>query len=195
MGPLKNQRHEAFAQALAKGMTADAAYAAAGYTPSRKNAARLKANEGIRARVEVILSRGAQKAEIDVAKTLTELGRVGFSDIRRLFHDDGSLKQPHELDDDIAAAVASMEVVIRNAGKDEDGNPIIERVAKLKLWDKNSALEKIAKHLGMLADKQVHDVTDRLAALMKGGARTLPIGLTPPPAPKRLANTSDETRH
>jgi hypothetical protein len=50
-GPLKNTRHEAFAQALAKGSTVDAAYTEAGYKPNRKNASRLKTNEGIQKRV------------------------------------------------------------------------------------------------------------------------------------------------
>ncbi len=48
---LKNARHEKFAQALAKGMSADAAHTAAGYKPSRGNASRLRANESIVERV------------------------------------------------------------------------------------------------------------------------------------------------
>ena len=51
MPTLKNQRWECFCQGLAKGMTGDAAYAEAGYKPSRKNAARLKANEVVQARM------------------------------------------------------------------------------------------------------------------------------------------------
>jgi hypothetical protein len=41
MSALKNPRHERFAQALAKGMSADAAYKAVGYKPHRGNAATL----------------------------------------------------------------------------------------------------------------------------------------------------------
>ena len=51
MAPLKNQRRELFAQALARGNTTDDAYAEAGFSPNRGNAARLKANEYILARV------------------------------------------------------------------------------------------------------------------------------------------------
>lgn len=40
-----------FAQELAKGKSASEAYVSSGYKPSRKNAARLKANEDIAARV------------------------------------------------------------------------------------------------------------------------------------------------
>jgi hypothetical protein len=51
VAPLKNQRRELFAQALARGNTTDDAYAQAGFSPNRGNAARLKANEDILARV------------------------------------------------------------------------------------------------------------------------------------------------
>ena len=51
MPALKNPRHEAFAQALARGMSAAAAYVEAGYTANRHNAAALAREEHIRTRV------------------------------------------------------------------------------------------------------------------------------------------------
>ena len=42
--PLKNTRHELFAQALAGGKTGDAAYQAAGYKPHRGNACGFRFN-------------------------------------------------------------------------------------------------------------------------------------------------------
>src|SRR5215469_10984788 len=48
---LKNPRHEAFAQALARGMSASAAYVEAGYKANRHNAAALAREEHIRTRV------------------------------------------------------------------------------------------------------------------------------------------------
>jgi phage terminase small subunit len=44
MGELNNPRHERFAQELAAGNSADAAYEAAGYRKHRGNAARLNRN-------------------------------------------------------------------------------------------------------------------------------------------------------
>lgn len=85
MPVLKNARHEAFSQALAKGMTADAAYVEAGYKPSRKNAFRLKTNEGVRARVEELGGRAAEKAEWSAADRLKSLKRI---------HDDTSGQDP-----------------------------------------------------------------------------------------------------
>lgn len=73
MSALKNPKHERFAQELAKGATADEAYVAAGYKPNRGNAARLKANESILARVAAIQERGAVRAEITVARITESL--------------------------------------------------------------------------------------------------------------------------
>jgi phage terminase small subunit len=48
---LKNPRHEAFAQALARGMSAAAAYVEAGFKSNRHNAAALALEKHIRTRV------------------------------------------------------------------------------------------------------------------------------------------------
>ena len=51
MPTLKNPRHEAFAQALARGMSASAAYVEAGYKANRHNAAALAREQHIGTRV------------------------------------------------------------------------------------------------------------------------------------------------
>jgi hypothetical protein len=70
-GPLKNARHERFAQELAKGETADAAFVAAGYVRNRGNATRLKANESVSARVLELKGKAADKAVVTV-ESLTQ---------------------------------------------------------------------------------------------------------------------------
>jgi hypothetical protein len=51
MPALRNPRHEAFAQALARGMSASAAYGQVGFKPHRANAATLARKEHISVRV------------------------------------------------------------------------------------------------------------------------------------------------
>ena len=51
MPALKNPRHEAFAQALARGMSAAAAYGQVGFKPHRANAATLARKEHISVRL------------------------------------------------------------------------------------------------------------------------------------------------
>lgn len=171
MPVLSNSKHEAFAQAIAKGKTQDEAYAAAGYKPHRSSASRLRTKANIEARVAELLSKGADRAEIDIARTLRELVRIGTADLRQGFDADGRLKPVAEWSDDFAAAVASIEVVTRTLpGEAEDEldaqphggalarkrNARVEHVHKIKFWDKNSALEKIAKHLGMFIERVHH---------------------------------------
>lgn len=76
MAALPNSRHERFAQELAKGSTADAAYIEAGYKANRGNAATLKANQSIEGRVAEILNRAAIRAEISVASITDRLDRI-----------------------------------------------------------------------------------------------------------------------
>lgn len=156
MPALENQRHELFAQALAKGGTQDEAYASAGYKPSRSAASRLSTNVNVLARVAELAERSADRAEIDIARVLKELVRLGTSDIRDGFNEDGRLKHPRDWSDAFAASVASIEVVSKPGDTDTDGNRTVEHVHKIKVWDKNSALEKIAKHLGMFIDHVEH---------------------------------------
>ncbi len=63
MPVLENPKHEAFAQGLAKGLSASDAYVGAGYKESRSAASRLSANVNIAARVAELVSKGAEKAE------------------------------------------------------------------------------------------------------------------------------------
>ena len=73
---LKNPKHERFAQALAKGEPASAAYVLAGYVANDGNAIRLKGNERISARVEEILGKAAQRTEVTVASITDRLLRI-----------------------------------------------------------------------------------------------------------------------
>ena len=59
---LPNPRHERFAQALAKGKPACAAYEEAGYRRNDGNAVRLKGNEKIKTRVSELQGQGAERA-------------------------------------------------------------------------------------------------------------------------------------
>lgn len=62
---------------------------------------------------------------------------MAYADPRRLFRADGTLVPIVELDEDAAGMIAAIEV-------DEVG-----RVTRLRLWDKNAALEKAMRHLGL----------------------------------------------
>jgi phage terminase small subunit len=84
MTALKNARHEMFAQGLFQGMTADAAYEAAGYSPNDGNASRLKGNERIVKRVEELQKTAQTRALVTLEEHIEEL-----KDIRDLAKKNG----------------------------------------------------------------------------------------------------------
>ena len=112
MPVLTNARHETFAQALAGGKTASQAYVLAGYKPNDGNAARLRSNDRVTARVAEILGKAAARVEVSIADIMDELRRIGFSDIRKAVKWHGSLIQEvvasGALDSDTAAAIAEI---------------------------------------------------------------------------------------
>jgi phage terminase small subunit len=146
---LKQQR---FAAEYCVDLNATAAYRRAGYN-ARGNAAeacasRLLSNAKVQ---EIIRERekvAARRLEVSAENLLREVSALAFSDIRKLFNPDGSPKAIHELDDRTAAAISSIEV-----GQIMSEGNVTRRVCKIKLWDKNSAQERLFKHF-RLFDKQ-----------------------------------------
>lgn len=73
MPVLDNPRHEAFAQHLARGMSADEAHTKAGFSANRGNASRLKANESVMARVAELKAMTAERVVVDREWVLAKL--------------------------------------------------------------------------------------------------------------------------
>jgi phage terminase small subunit len=63
MPVLRNPKHERFAQLVASGMTAQAAFTQAGY-PSPQNAPRLRSNALVAKRIEELQARNERRAEL-----------------------------------------------------------------------------------------------------------------------------------
>lgn len=81
---------------------------------------------------------------------LYHIAQIAHQDIRKLYDENGNLKPVHKLDDDIAGAVSSIEVVT-SWSKDEEGNSVAEYTKKVKTWDKGAAQERWAKLYGLAA--------------------------------------------
>ncbi len=118
---------------------------------------RLLAYVGVRSLVDQRIQDRAKRTEITQDRVLQELARLAFSDLRKAYNEDGTLKKPHELDDDTAAAMAGLETTASMIGDTED--PVTLATRKVKTWDKKGALELCMRHLGMLNDKIKVDAT------------------------------------
>jgi phage terminase small subunit len=87
--------------------------------------------------------------DITADRVLGEIARLAFFDVRKLLNACGTMKPLDELDDDTAAAIAGLEL---SEIRDGDGAPI-GVLKKIKVADKLVALDKLARHLGLLQDK------------------------------------------
>lgn len=152
----------------------------AGYSPktAKSQGQRLLTNVDIEAAIQAAINERSERTKITQDMVLSELAKVGFSDLRNVFTPMGGIIDPRDWDDSTAGAISSVEVVRRQSGEyDDDGNPIPEHVHKIKVWDKVSALEKMGKHLGMFTEKFDHKhslsdpLTELLTAVAEGGKR------------------------
>jgi phage terminase small subunit len=87
----------------------------------------------------------SHKTGITVEKVLAEMARIAFSDVRKLFGPTGALLPLTELPDDVAPAIAAIEV---SSHTPPGEGAVPEWTTKVKLWDKGKQLENLLKHLG-----------------------------------------------
>lgn len=162
---LANSKYELFAQKLAQGMSASAAYVAAGYEAHGSNAGRLSKNEQVRARVQELQSEGARQAGVTVEGVVRELAKIGFSDIRKVVRWSSNLTEVGESADtgepmlrafNNVALIDSDALDDAMAGAIAEVSQTKEGALKIKLYDKRAALVDLGKHLGMFDEQDVN---------------------------------------
>ena len=134
-------RYEKFAKAyIANGQNATQAAIEAGYSPNGAGVtgSKLLKHPKIMPMITSMSARILDKMELSAERTLREIARIAYSDTRKLYNADGTLKHMSEWDDDTAAAVASLETVELPDGQG--------RAHKIKAWDKIGALDKAMKY-------------------------------------------------
>ena len=85
---------------------------------------------------------------------LEELRRIAFSDVGEMFDEAGQLRNIEDLPPEVRSALSSLKIVRKTGGGPDSGACVYE----LKLWDKLKALEILAKHFGLLAERLESDV-------------------------------------
>jgi phage terminase small subunit len=143
-------RQERFVEEYLVDLNAKQAAIRAGYSPktAEVQGSRLLSNVKVQRAIAIAKAERSKRAEVAADRVLLELARVGFSDLRRVFDNQGRLRRPEEWDDDTAAAISSVKVVTRNRPGGE-----VEYVHEIKLCDKVKALEQTCKHLGLYRDQ------------------------------------------
>lgn len=107
-----------------------------------------------------------KKVSVTQQMVVEQFRKIAFSDIRKFYNQDGSLKKITELDEDSAAAIAGVEVDELWEGFGEQRSQV-GITKKIKRWDPTKALDSLARHLGMFNDKITLNADDELKALYK----------------------------
>jgi len=100
----------------------------------------------ISARIKELQDEVKDEILVNEDTVLREFARIGFSDPRNYFDDEGRLIPVHKLSRDAAAAISSIKVVTRKKGP---GPQDVEYVHDVRLWPKDPALKNLSKHLGL----------------------------------------------
>ena len=107
-----------------------------------------RTNLAFREFVTMLQKQAEREVDVSLADVVREEKCLAYSDIRRLFSEEGTPLAPHELPEDIARAVASFEIFQKDL-LDSDGNVYAtETTYKYKLWSKPNSIERLEKHLG-----------------------------------------------
>lgn len=109
----------------------------------------------IKERMDAELAKAQENTGLTVEGTLRELHSMVHSDLRKAFDPKtGALLPPHLWPDDVARGMASVKVVEMAGGMKVDGEHVPMYTKEVKLWDKNSAVEKAMKKFGLLIDRK-----------------------------------------
>lgn len=143
-------KQERFVAEYLKDLNATQAAKRAGYSAKRADQSGYQAlsNPAVVFAIEIGKKRQLARAELSAVRVLEEARRIGMSDIRRCFDENGDLLPIQNLSDEDASAISSVEFVMKN---EHAGDNKVDHVGKIKLWNKPQALELLFKHLGLLA--------------------------------------------
>lgn len=146
----------------------------AGYAPkaAEVQASRLLRNVQVADAIGKHQQQLRERSGVSADRVVEELARIGFVDIRRVFGADGAVLDPQQIPEDVARAVASIEVTTSTTGTGKDATT--DTTTKVRFWEKPKALHTMAHILGMLKDKVEHSGTDGKPIRVSFGGRYRP---------------------
>jgi phage terminase small subunit len=178
--PCADPRHEALAHAYVNcGFSRAAAAAQVGI--AKQNFYYAFNLPDVQRRVRELMEQHHAAAGISARRTMIELGRIAFGDIRDVFDENGNLLPVQDWDADAAARISSIDVETRWEGKGENAEPVT--VKKIRTYDKMAALGILAKHFKLVGDEGetgVNALASALASALAEARRRRQAGPTGP---------------
>jgi phage terminase small subunit len=159
--PKLQRRHKLFCDHYLTGMTGSDAYRQiepdAGQGRARDGAYRILKRPEVKAYLAERRKDLSEATGVRAEQIVRELSMVGFSNIKKLYNEDGSIIPVHLLPDEVAASLSGIDVEALYEGSGKDRIRVGD-ILKFKAWPKVDALEKLAKILGFMVEKV--EVTD-----------------------------------
>lgn len=143
MAILRNPKHEAFVLAWIAGQGVSAAYAAAGFSPSRTNADRLSRRPGIVERYRELMVDATRRGTTTASRVIDELGKIAFSNPLDYMRQDAEGQWIVDLSGLTREQAAALAEVSTTAKSDGSVTATVRPLPKLQ------ALEMLAKHFGL----------------------------------------------
>lgn len=173
------EKQRRFIEEFLKDRNATKAAERAGYSKktARNQGSRLLAKDDIWSAIQKKLEAQLQRVSVDADAVLLELARIAQCDISKAFNEDGSLKPLHDIPVDVRRAIAGVETVeVLGSGGDDgeegEGKRALVQTKKLKFWNKNEALQTLARHFKLLTDRvEIHDSRKLAERLRKARER------------------------
>lgn len=116
------------------------------------NGSKLLRNAKVQEYISERMKEREQRTEITQDMVIKELAKIAFLDIRKLYTENGQLKNIADMDSETAGAISSLETLEEYEGYGDDREKIGD-TQKVKLLDKTKALELLGRHLGIFNDK------------------------------------------
>lgn len=146
-----------FADEFLKDFCAAAAYVRAGYKARGNSAAvsacRLLAKPEVAAYLSVRKKALAEETGLSLSRITQELKAIALLDPRKFYDEAGAILAPKDWPDEVAAAVAGIDVA--ELSESRDGKKVrIGQTKKLSLWNKLDAIEKALKLLNAYPERK-----------------------------------------
>lgn len=150
MGNKLTEKQKKFCKEYIIDLNATQAAIRAGYSEktARTIAAENLAKPNIQNYISGLQKELQKKTAVTQERVVQELAKIAFLNPKNLYNEDGSVKSIQDLDDETASAIAGIDT---NTTTNKDGSEYESR--KIKLCCKNSALDKLCKHLGIYNEK------------------------------------------
>jgi len=161
---------EYFLNGFVKYKAFQAVYTNQSDSSSRGNTWQFFTRPWVKEEIERRMKSSRQRFDVSQETLVQELAAIGFARLSNLLdvQEDGTavvnLKNLGEAE---RAAISEITVDEYQEGHGEEARPV--KKVKIKLHDKNAALEKLMRHMGLFKDKVEHGVEQSLADLLIAG--------------------------